>query len=236
MTMSSVASEPTGDRQGSPAPRYRYSVLVTGAARMWRATRVVVPTIVVNALVQGLLVLPTQSAFAGWVLVVTALGSAAVWLVTLGLVVSAALECYGPTRPTWPDVRLRLAGAWVPYAGWTAALFVAAVIGFALWTWPGALVLAAGLFVPLCALAGQRPLPATWAIIRRRPVRWAVTVTVVLTLGLLASLLTAVLWFFVPLFVGVAIANLVWGLLGWWWATGLASLYLTVNGREPPVD
>lgn len=198
---------------------------------MWRATRIALPMIVGNAVVQGALVLPTQAEFAGWVLVATALGSAAALLVTLGVVVAAALDCFEPARPTWSGVRTRLAGAWLQYVGWTSALFVAAVVGFALWTWPGVVVLAAGLFVPLYALDRQPPVRATWSIIRQRPARWVISVVVVTALALLAFLLTAVLWFFVPLFTGVAIANLVWGLLVWWWATSLASLYLTVHGR-----
>jgi hypothetical protein len=198
---------------------------------MWRATRVALPAILVNAVVQALLVLPTQSTFSGWTLALTAVGSAVALLATLGVVVSAALDSYGPTtRPSWSRVYERLAGAWLRYLGWTSALYVVAVVGFALWTWPGAVVLAAGLFVPVCALDESPPVRGTWSIIRARPVRWAVTVGAVLALGLIAALLTAVLWFFVPLFAGVAIAGVVWGLLAWWWATGLAALYLTVNG------
>lgn len=44
------------------APNYRISVLASGLRRMWRATAVALPVIVVNAPVQGLLVPPTQGA------------------------------------------------------------------------------------------------------------------------------------------------------------------------------
>lgn len=232
MTASPVSEPTTIERDEPAAARYRYSVLLTGARRMWRGTGVVVPMIVVNALAQGLLVLPTQSAFAGLVLAVTALVSAVALLASVGVVVAAALDSHGPTRPTWRGVLRRVGGSWLAYVAWTTALFVLVAVGFAFWTWPGAVVLAVGLFVPLAAMDGQSPPGATWSIIRQRPVRWAVTVVAVLALGLIASLLTAVLWFFVPQFVGVVIAGLAWGVLVWWWVTSLAALYLTVSKRR----
>lgn len=229
MNASPVSEPPVAVRATEARPLYRFSVLLTGAGRMWRASAVVVPAIVVNALAQGLLVLPTQSAFAGWVLVLTALASAALLVATLGVILSAALASYPPDRPSWAAVHRRLGSAWLPYVAWTAVLFLLTVVGFAFWTWPGAIVVAAGLFVPLAAIDGAAPLRATWSMIRRRPLRWAVTVAVVLALATIGSLLTAVLWFFVPLYAGVAFASLMWGLLVWWWATGLAGLYLTVK-------
>lgn len=229
MTTSPVSEPSVTVPAGRAGSLYRFSVLLTGAVRMWRGSAVVLPLIVVNALAQGFLVLPTQSAFAGWVLAVTALASAVLLVATLGVILAAALASYPPGRPSWASVRQRWGSSGLPYIAWTAALFLLAVVGFAFWTWPGALVLAAGLFVPLAAIDGAEPLRATWSIVRRRPARWVVTVAVVLALATIGFLLTAVLWFFVPLYVGVAFASLVWGMLVWWWATGLAALYLSVT-------
>ena len=219
--------------QSPAAPRtYRFSTLFTGLGRMWRAWRITLPIIVVNALVQGLLILPTQSAYSLWTLTVTALASAVVLLATFGVMVAAALESHPPARPTWEHVRERLAAAWLPFAGWTAALFVVTAIGLAFWTWPGMIVLAIGLFVPLCALDRTSPVSSSWKIMRQRPLRWLITVVLILAMGSLAFLLTAVLWFFVPLYVGVALGCLFWGLLVWWWSTSLAALYLDVVRRS----
>ncbi|MDQ1247607.1 MAG: hypothetical protein QG597_1978 [Actinomycetota bacterium] len=236
MTASPV-SEPQLEVEGASDARfYRFSVMLTGALRMWRATRVTLPVILLNAVLQGVLILPTQSAFTGLTLALTALGSALALVATLAVVTAGALDSFGLVHPNWDGVRRRLAASWVPFVGWTCALFVVVVAGFALWTWPGALLLALGLFVPLSAMDRASPLRATWLIIRRRPVRWAVTVLVVLALGLVAYLSRAVLWFFVPQFVGVAIAGLVWGVLVWWVSTGLAALYLAVSRGRPEVE
>ena len=213
----------------TPTPVYRFSVLGTGLLRMWRATAVVLPVIIVNSLVQALLILPTQSAFSGITLALTGLVSALVLLATFGVTVAAALDSHGPDRPTWAGVRARVAGAWGPFAVWTVGLFVVVTAGFAFWTWPGAVLLAAGLLIPLAAMDRRSPLRATWSVIRQRPMRWIVTVVVLLVLALLGFLLTGVLWFFVPQFLGVVIAGLAWGLLIWWWTTGLAALYLAVE-------
>jgi hypothetical protein len=230
MTVDAAVSTEPGE---TPAPQfYRFSALFSGLAKMWRAWRVTGPVILVNAVVQALLIIPsTGGTFSTSVFLLTALASAVVMLGAAAVVVAGGLES-AVGRVTWGATLQRIRAALLPFTLWTIGLFVVVLVGLSLHTWPG-LVLAAVLpFVMIAAMAPDRnPIGANFRVIAARPFRWAVTLLIIGGIAALIWLGFALLWFFVPGVIGAVIASLVGGLLTWWWCTSLSCIYLSVRHR-----
>ena len=65
------------------APLYRVSILATGFGRMWRAWRVIIPVVIINAVLQGLLLLPGILPYLSLAFIVVALLSLVVLIVVV---------------------------------------------------------------------------------------------------------------------------------------------------------
>ena len=126
---------------------YRVSVLATGFARMWRAWRVLLPVVIVNAVVQGVLLLAGVLPYLTVVFVLTALLSFVVLVVSFGLIAAAMLQAAeGPVSAGAAIDTLR-ARTW-PLLAWSLGLVLVAIAGFALYVVPGFIILALVLAFP----------------------------------------------------------------------------------------
>lgn len=177
-------------------------------ARGWR---VFVPTIIVDAAVQSLLIVsdpqPTFSwSFCGLVLLSLVVLLAAVWLT--GAAASAAVD----------DVAGQaLERAWQrpSILAWTAGIGAVSVGASLLEIWLAPLVLILGVFLLPVAAAGDRAvLPRAWVPIVRAPVRTLLAVVAVIVLALVSWVIALVLGFFVTGVLGAAITWLWLGLVG----------------------
>ena len=163
-----------------PAPSlYRVSVLATGFGRMWRAWTIVIPVIVVNAAVQGLLLLPGGLPYLTVPFIVVALLSLVVLVLSFTLVATAML---GATtgRVGWADVTTGLGRRYLLVLAWAAGLLVVVLIGVSLYVVPGLIVIALTPYLLLAVVDGQRnPIAVNFRTIGARWGRWAITVIVI---------------------------------------------------------
>lgn len=214
------------------ASLYRVSVLVTGFARMWRAWRVVLPVVIINALVQGILLLSGALPYLSIVFVLTALLSFVILVASFGLVAAAALQAAeGPVSPGRAVDALRKR-AW-PLLAWSLGLVLVAIAGFALYVVPGFIVLALTPYLLLAVIDGQRnPLAVNFRTIGGRWGRWLITVVLMGVICFVMWFLSALDGFFVTGAPGAIIAWLVLGLVASWFTCAWALVYRSVNPRS----
>jgi hypothetical protein len=203
---------------------YRVSALGSAAVRMWRAWSVIVPAIAANAIAQALLALPAYT-YGSLAVPLTAVGSALALLVAYGIVIAAALEATeGPVAWSRTWTRVRTHG--LRYAIWAGLLALVAIVGFAIFTVPGVIVLALTPFLLPAALDGaNNPLRANFDTIRRRFWRWLVTVVIAGALLVVAIIAAGFTTFFAR---GALAALIVWvigGLLIAWLTVAWTLIY-----------
>ena len=204
---------------------YRVSALASGFVRMWRAWSIWLPIIVVNALVQGLLIMPAYSVDAPVINALLAVLSALIALKLLAFVTVALLrtpEGLVSWAEVFPELKRR---TWRGML-WGAILLIVIAIGFALWTVPGILIAAVTPFTLIAALAGEgNPVAANFRTIGRRFWRWLVNILItgaLITLGYLGS------GFIVFFLRGMLGAGLVWlaaGFIAVWFTTAWVLIY-----------
>ena len=218
-----TTSAPTASTE-TPA-LYRVSALFFGFLRMWRGWKVVLPTLVLNALIQALLILvPVGDGFSGSFMA-TVFVSAIVILLTACALPPACLEATTGKVPA-AAIQARLVDNLGRFSITIVVLAVAVMIGLGIYTWPGLLIAAVFPFVAVAAMDGKRnPAGANFKVIAARPFRWLVTMLIIGGFALLTWLLMAVNGFFVPSWVGAFAACLAGGLLAWWWQASLALIY-----------
>ena len=213
------------------APLYRVSVLAVGLVRMWRAWQVIVPVVIVNALVQGLLLLPGTLPYLTIPFAISALLSFIALAASFGAVAAAMLQAVTgpvPARTAFGTLRAR---AWALLA-WSLGLVVLATLGFALYIIPGFVLLALLPYLLLAVVDGQRnPLAVNVRTIGARWGRWIVTVLAMGLICLVMWLLSALDGFFVTGAPGSVIAWLVLGLVASWFTCAWALVYREVNPR-----
>lgn len=216
---------------------YRVSALASGLVRMWRGWTVIVPVVILNALLLALLVWPDPIPGQGALPIALALLDALVFLVAYGLICSTALQV-ADGRVGWPQAVGMLRVRAARYAIWAVALAVAAVIGRAVYTIPGLLVLALTPFLLLAALDGHRnPLAANFRTIGKRLGRWLVTVVIAGLVLLIGSLAGGFLTFFVRVPLASFVVVLVAGFLLAWFTTAWALIYRSAHAdRAEPED
>lgn len=214
---------------------YRVSSLAFALVRMWRGWTVLLPVVLVNAAVQGLLVLPAHEGVAAPVAgVVIAVSAVTLWL-SFGLVAAMSLHV-ARGRVGWNTTLHALRAHLLNYLLWSLAWAVAVTLGLALDTVPGVAVMALTPFVMLAAIDGERnALMANMRVIGARFWRWLVTVLIV---GLAAF----VLWLaagFTSFFVRGPVATMIiWtlgGLVLAWFITGFALIYRSVRAGASQV-
>ena len=218
----------TDIQQGS---LYRVSVLATGFARMWRAWRVVVPVVIVNALAQGLLLLPGALPYLTIVFVLTALLSFVLLVASFGLIAAAMLQATeGPVSASAAVDTLR--ARILPLLVWSLGLVLVAIVGFALYVAPGFIVLALTPYLLLAVIDGKRnPLDVNFRTIGARWGRWLITVVLMGVICFVVWFLSALDGFFVTGAPGAIIAWLVLGLVSAWFVCAWALVYRSVNPR-----
>lgn len=213
------------------APLYRVSVLVTGFARMWRAWRLLLPVVIGNALVQGILLLSGVLPYLTIVFVFTALLSFVLLVASFGLIAAAMLQAAeGPVSAGAAIDTLR-ARTW-PLLAWSLGLVLVAIAGFALYVVPGFIVLALTPYLLLAVVDGKRnPLAVNFRTIGARWGRWLVTVVIMGVICFVMWFLSALDGFFVTGAPGAIIAWLVLGLVSAWFTCAWALVYRSVNPR-----
>lgn len=213
------------------ASLYRVSVLITGFARMWRAWRVLLPVVIVNALLQGLLLLPGVLPYLSIAFALVALLSFVVLVVSFGLIAAAMLQATeGPVSVSAAVDTLR-ARTW-PLLAWSLGLVLVATLGFALYVVPGFVVLALMPYLLLAVIDGKRnPLAVNFRTIGARWGRWLITVVLMGVICFVMWFLSALDGFFVTGAPGAMIAWLVLGLISAWFICAWALIYRSVNPR-----
>ena len=213
----------------SSAPLYRVSVLATGFARMWRAWRVLLPVVVVNAVVQGILLLSGVLPYLTIVFVLTALLSFVILVASFGLIAAAMLQAVeGPVSAGAAIDTLR-ARTW-PLLAWSLGLVLVAIAGFALYVVPGFIVLALTPYLLLAVVDGKwNPLAINFRTLGARWGRWLVTVVLMGVVCFVMWFLSALDGFFVTGAPGAIIAWLLLGLVSAWFTCAWALIYRSVN-------
>jgi hypothetical protein len=213
------------------APLYRVSVHATGFARMWRAWRVLMPVVIVNALVQGILLLSGVLPYLTIVFVLTALLSFVILVASFGLIAAAMLQAVeGPVSAGAAVDTLR-DRTW-PLLAWSLGLVLVAIAGFALYVVPGFIVLALTTYLLLAVIDGQRnPIAVNFRTIGARWGRWLITVVVMGVICFIMWFLSALDGFFVTGAPGAIIAWLVLGFVSAWFTCAWALIYRSVNPR-----
>ena len=213
-----------------PAPSlYRVSVLATGFGRMWRAWTIVIPVIVVNAAVQGLLLLPGVLPYLTVPFIVVALLSLVVLVLSFTLVATTML---GATtgRVGWADVTTGLGRRYLLVLAWAAGLLVVVLIGVSLYVVPGLIVIALTPYLLLAVVDGQRnPIAVNFRTIGARWGRWAITVIVMGVLCFGIWFLSVADGFFVTGAPGAIVGWLAIGLIAAWFTCAWALVYRSVN-------
>jgi hypothetical protein len=207
------------------ASLYRVSVLATGFARMWRAWRVLLPVVVVNALAQGILLLSGVLPYLTIVFVLTALLSFVILVASFGLIAAAMLQAVeGPVSAGAAIDTLR-DRTW-PLLAWSLGLVLVAIAGFAIYVVPGFIVLL------LAVVDGQRnPIAVNFRTIGARWGRWLITVAIMGAICFIMWFLSALDGFFVTGAPGAIIAWLVLGLVSAWFTCAWSLIYRSVNLR-----
>ena len=213
------------------APLYRVSVLVTGFARMWRAWQVIVPVVIVNAVVQGILLLSGVLPYLTIVFALTALLSFVILVASLGLIAATMLQAVeGPVSASAAIGTLR-ARTW-PLLVWSLGLVLVAIAGFALYVLPGFIILALTPYLLLAVVDGKRnPLAVNFRTIGARWGRWLITVALMGVICFVMWFLSALDGFFVTGAPGAMIAWLLLGLVSAWFVCAWALVYRSVNPR-----
>lgn len=215
----------------SSAPLYRVSVLATGFARMWRAWRLLLPVVIVNALVQGILLLSGVLPYLTIVFVFTALLSFVILVASFGLIAAAMLQAAEGPVSAGVAIDILRARTW-PLLAWSLGLVLVAIAGFALYVVPGFIVLALTPYLLLAVIDGQRnPLATNFKTIGARWGRWLITVVLMGVICFIMWFLSALDGFFVTGAPGAIIAWLVLGLVSAWFTCAWALVYRSVNPR-----
>lgn len=213
------------------APLYRVSVLATGFARMWRAWRLLLPVVVVNALVQGILLLSGVLPYLTIVFVLTALLSFVILVASFGLIAAAMLQAVeGPVSAGAALDTLR-DRTW-PLLAWSLGLVLVAIAGFAFYIVPGFVILALTPYLLLAVIDGKHnPIAVNFRTIGARWGRWLVTVAIMGVVCFVMWFLSALDGFFVTGAPGAIIAWLALGLVSAWFTCAWALIYRSVNLR-----
>lgn len=211
---------------------YRISALASALARMWRGWAVIVPVVVANAALQALLIWPDPTPGANALAIVIAFLSAVVFLAAYSLVGAAALRV-ADGGVSWSQAVGVVRENGTRYAVSAFALTVVVVIGLAVYTVPGLLVIALTPFLLLAALDGKRnPLAANFATIGRRFGRWLLTIVITGLVVVVGWPMTGLFAFFIR---GSLASFVVWtvsGLVVAWFTTAWALIYRSVAARE----
>jgi hypothetical protein len=196
-----------------------------------RAWRLLLPVVIVNALVQGILLLSGVLPYLTIVFVFTALLSFVILVASFGLVAAAMLQAVeGPVSVGAAIDTLRNR-TW-PLLAWSLGLVLVAILGFSLFVVPGFVILALTPYLLLAVIDGKgNPLAVNFRTIGARWGRWLITVVLMGVICFLMWFLSALDGFFVTGSPGAMIAWLVLGLVSAWFTCAWSLVYRSVNPR-----
>ena len=230
MTDAVTATEETLTTQERLPKAFTFSTLLTGLVKMWRGWAPGLSAIVVSALLNTLFVLGDPIPGLGIGFLFLALLSGVVLLAAAAVLTATALESV-EHRARFNDVIARVTANLWPFVIWTVGLWLVVLIGYLIFTLPGALLLALSPFITIAAMAGaENPLTANFRAIAARPLRWAANVIVIGIIMIVLWLLSALNAFFITGAWSALLASLIIGWFCWWWQTVWAVLY-----RSTPV-
>jgi hypothetical protein len=186
------------------------TALVAHRVGLWRAlasgSRIFLPVVAVNAVLQALMVLGDPVPAASWTFGLLVVGSLLVMVVSIALMTGAAIAAVDGH----PRTALSRAGQRPSVAAWVLGLAVLALAGAVVNPLIAPLVLLLGTFVlPAVAAGARHPVVAGFGAVARRPLLYLLAVAGFLILIALSWLLALVLGFFVTGFLG-ALATWVW--------------------------
>ncbi len=214
------------------APLYRLSVLGTAAARMWRGWKIVLPIIVINAVVQGLLLLPGVLPYATIGFALTAVASFVALAASFTLVSASMLQAVAGAVSTHSALAALRARIW-PILGWSLGLVAVVTMGLAFYVIPGLVVLAITPYLLLAVVDGApNPLATNFRVLGARWGRWLITIVVVALICGLVWLLSALDGFFVTGSGGAIIGWFGIGLVSSWLICAWALVYRSVVPRS----
>jgi len=215
----------------TPHP-YRVSVLATALIRMWRGWHIWIPVVVINALVQGLLVLPGVLPYPTVAFLVLALISLIVLALSFAIVAATMLQASSGGVSMGHVLATTRARA-IPLLAWSLGLVFVVTLALALFVLPGLVLLAITPYLLLAVVDGKRsPLVVNFQVIRARWGRWLITVIAIAVVALVVWLLSVVTGFFVAGFGGAIIGWLGLGLVSCWLICAWALVYRTVFADE----
>lgn len=217
------------DTPAPAAPIYRVSVLAVGFVRMWRAWKIVIPVIIVNAALQALLLLPNVLPYLTVAFVIVSLLSLLILVKAYNFVAAAMLQAaVGPVE--WRAVYANLWHRYFVLLAWSAGLLILVLIGVSLYVVPGLIVIALAPYLLLAVVDGKRnPLAVNFKTIGARWGRWLVTVIIMGVLSFGIWFLSALNGFFITGAPGAFIGWILIGFVASWFTCAWALVYRSVN-------
>ena len=217
------------DTPAPAAPIYRVSVLAVGFVRMWRAWKIVIPVVIVNAALQALLLLPNVLPYLTVAFVIVSLLSLLILVKAYNFVAAAMLQAaVGPVE--WRAVYANLWHRYFVLLAWSVGLLILVLIGVSLYVVPGLIVIALAPYLLLAVVDGKRnPLAVNFKTIGARWGRWLVTVIIMGVLSFGIWFLSALNGFFITGAPGAFIGWILIGFVASWFTCAWALVYRSVN-------
>ena len=217
------------DTTATAAPLYRVSVLATGFMRMWRAWKIVVPVIVINAALQALLILANVLPYLSLAFVVVAILSLLIMVAAYNIVAAAMLQAVaGPVD--WRSVVASLRRRYLVLLAWSVGLLLLVLVGLTLYVVPGLIVIALVPYLLLSVVDGKpNPLAVNVRTIGARWGRWLITVVIMGVLCFALWFLSGLNGFFVTGSPAAFIEWLVLGIVASWFTCAWALIYRSAN-------
>ncbi len=189
---------------------------------MWRGWKIVLPIIVINAVVQGLLLLPGVLPYATIGFALTAVASFVALAASFTLVSASMLQAVAGAVSTHSALAALRARIW-PILGWSLGLVAVVTMGLAFYVIPG-----------LVAVVDRAPNPlaTNFRVLGARWGRWLITIVVVALICGLVWLLSALDGFFVTGSGGAIIGWFGIGLVSSWLICAWALVYRSVVPRS----
>ena len=217
------------DTAAPATPIYRVSVLAVGFVRMWRAWKILIPVIIVNAALQALLLLPNVLPYLTVAFIIVSLLSLLILVKAYNFVAAAMLQA----AVGQVDLRSVNANLWKRYfvlLAWSVGLLVLVLIGVSLYVVPGLIVIALAPYLLLAVVDGKRnPLAVNFKTIGARWGRWLVTVLIMGVLCFGVWFLSALNGFFITGAPGAFIGWILIGFVASWFTCAWALVYRSVN-------
>ena len=225
MTTTNPAATAPASPAAEPQRYYGFSALVSGFAKMWRATVPAILFIVFNALVQAGLISSNPQVGGTAAFLLPLIASVVMFLLTGVVLASGAYEsAAGPAR--FGAVLGRARSRFVRFLIWVAIATVIATAAALVNPVLSIIVTWVLVYVPIAAVDDQgNPFVANFRAIGRHPFRWFFTGIIIAVFLAVGFLLGAFNTFLVGGPFGSALAMLVGGVFSWWFLTTWACLY-----------